>query len=261
MFHWTGADGWCQNFAITDGTGGDFGGTVLGRGLSGIWLDNAQEMVMMNVRFDGFGIGAPTGASFDAGPAGLRAETPAAFADWMYFFGCIFRRCYRGAALTSGNNGNFVGCAFYSDGEERVRLEKRSATGGDSASFQFVDCHFAGSGQANRWSVVLEHGTGASSPYRLGVGFTHCKFELSAATTGLGGVYVNGTEVFFNATQTSSGSIPTVRCGPDAAGVRFGQYTGPDPRLEVTAGNTGAMRSWRPTDDSGTTASGAIQTV
>ena len=261
MIYWTGADGFASRFSMTDGTGGDYGGTVLGRALSGIWFDNSQESSVYTLRFDGFGIGAGTGLSFDAGPAAIRILTPNAFGDWMAFYDIIFRRCYRGLALSSGNNATFNNCVFYSDGEERVYIEKRTATGGAGATYHFQDCHFAGSGQANRWAVRIEHGAGATSPYRMGTTFTHCRWELSAATTGLGGCYVNGSEVLFDESTITSGSIPTVRCGPDAAGVRFGRYAGPDPRLEVSAGNTGAMRTWQTANDTGTTANGAIQSV
>jgi hypothetical protein len=244
---------------MTDGTGSDFGGTVLGRALSGIWFDNAQEVGVYHIRFDGFGLGAATGLSFDAGPAAIRVLTPSAFGDWMVFYDIVFRRCYRGLALSSGNNATFNNCAFYSDGEERVLIEKRvGGNGAQGATFHFQDCHFAGSGQANRWAVRIEHGVGSTSPWRMGCTFTHCRWELSTQTTGLGGAYVNGTEVLFDESTTTSGSLPTVRCGPDAAGVRFGRYVGPDPRLEVTAGNTGAMRTWRPTDDSGVVGNGIV---
>jgi hypothetical protein len=81
------------------------------------------------------------------------------------------------------------------------------------------------------------------------------------ATTGIGGAYVNGTEVFFDDSIISSGTKPTVRCGPDAGGVNFGRYIGPAPRLEVTTGNTAAMRAWTTNDDSGTVASGALVAV
>lgn len=259
MVHWTGADGFCSNFVVTDGSDGSFGQPLVARGLSGIWLDNAQEMVMLSVRFDNFGMGAATGLSFDAGPAALRIETQTGFGDWMGFFQLIFRSCYRSISGTSGNNGRFVDCAMYGSGEERVYIEKRTATGGAGATFHFLGCHFAGSGSANRWSVRLEHGTGSTAPHRLGTTFTGCIFELSAATTGIGGAYVNGTEVSFDHTMCTTGAKPTVRTGPDAGECKFGHWIGPTPRLESPVGNNN-LRSWVPTDHSGTVASGAINT-
>lgn len=256
MIYWTGPDGGAFDFSVSDGSGTDFAGPFVARGRSGIWVDGAQEVVFNNLRFDGFGIGAATGLSFDAGPAALRILTPTGFADWLKFSNIVFRRCYRGVAGSSGNNGSFYGCDFYSDGEERVLIEKRTATGGAGSTYHFINCHFAGSGNANRWCVRLEHGAGSSAPYRLGTSFIKCVWEMSAATQQFGGAYVNGSEVLFDDTTMSSGSIPMVRCGPDAGGVVWGRYHGPDPVLQVTTGNTGAMRAWRPTDDSGVAGSG-----
>jgi len=260
MIHWTGADGLMMNMSVTDGSGNDFGGSVLGEGLSGVWIDGGQEMGMYHVRFDGFGLSSSTGLSFDSGPAALRILTPVGFADWQVYNDIVFRNCYRGVAASSGNNGAFNNCQFYGEGEERVLIEKRTATGGAGATFHFNNCHFAGSGNASRYAVRIEHGAGSSSPYRMGTTFVHCRWEMSIQTVQLGGCYVNGSEVLFDDSTLSSGSIPTVTCGPDAAGVRFGRYAGPDPLLQVPTGNTGAMRTWVTADDTGTVASGAIAT-
>lgn len=259
MIHWTGRDGFAGNFAISDGSAGDFAAPMVGRGLSGIWVDDAQEFMALDLRFDNFGMGAATGLNFDSGPAGIRMVCTTGFGDWHHIYKCDFRQCYRGLALSSGNNGYVHGCNFYSGGENRVMGEKRTATGGNDCEFHFNQCTFAGSGNVNRFAVTIDHT--ASSGNRMGWSFVDCVMEISTATEALGGWYVNATEILFDDIVMSGGAKPYVRCGPDASGVRFGRFYGPTPRVEVPTGNTGAMRIWQPTDDSGTTANGAIATI
>jgi hypothetical protein len=256
MIHWTGWDGYMTGFTITDGSADTYT-PMIGRGLSGIWLENCDETLIFDVRWDGFGIGSTAGTSFDAAPAGLRVLTPNGFADWLHFYKCDFRSCYRGCALSSGNNGYFDGCNWWGAGIDRVYGEKRTSPGGNDCEFHFNQCTFAGSGSTTRYAVYIT--TTDASATRIGWTFDNIIMEISTATDAAGGFWVDGRECTFDNVMVSSGSVPYVHATSRATDVRWGRYGGLQPRLEQASG--GSIRSWIPTDDSGTLASGHVVAV